>query len=127
MNDDEEPNVAVAEEAADRPLVEDVRTLYADGMALAGAEVAFQKARAGFAASQIKSILLLGVGALVLLHFALVALTVGAVISLAPLIGAIGATLVVTGVLLLLSVISVLMALRHWRGMVAVLSDRKGA
>ena len=127
MNNDQEPDVAVAQETADRPLVDDVRALYADGMALASTEIAFQKARAGFAASEIKSIVLLGVAALVVLHFALVALTVGAVIALTPLIGAIGATLAVTGVLLLLAVTAGLMALRHWRRMAAVLSDRKAA
>ena len=74
-------------------LVEDART-YAE------AEIAFQKTRASLAGKHGARALGLVILALVLLHIALIALAVGAVIALAPLVSIWGAIAIVVGVLL---------------------------
>ena len=74
-------------------LVEDART-YAE------AEIAFQKTRVGLAGKAAGRALASLVLALVLLHIALIALAVGAVIALAPYVTIWGAIAIVVGVLL---------------------------
>ena len=90
-------------------LTEEIAGLIADGKTYAEAEIAYQKARIAFAADRGKSAALLGVFALGLVHLALIALVVGAVIALAPLVTPIGATLIVAGVLLGAAVIALVM------------------
>jgi hypothetical protein len=124
VDDIREPTVAVGEEARQRYLEQDLRRLVDSGLALAKAETELAKARGLYAAGRIKWIVLLGALAAVLVFFALVALTVGLVVSLAPLIGAIWATLVVTAALLIVALVCGLIALRQWRGMVAALANR---
>lgn len=63
------------------------------------AEIAYQKTRAGFVSSSFKTVLALGIGAAVLGFLILVALTVGLLIALTPLITAWGATAIVVLVL----------------------------
>lgn len=125
MNEEQDPAVEVADEAAHRHLKDDVQALMSDGVAYARTEFAFQKARVGFATSRVKSIAVLGAGALVLLFFALMALTVGLVFTLAQVIAPIWATLLVFGVLAALAALCGVLAGKRWGAMVAVLSDRK--
>lgn len=82
-------------------LVDDVAALVADGKTYVEAELAFQKTRIAFAANRSKSALLSGLFALAFVHLALIALVVGAVIALTPLVTAWGATAIVVGLLLL--------------------------
>lgn len=89
--------------AADRSLLEDLEALYADGRTYISAEFAFQKSRAGFAAAKAKSVAIFGVAAALVGLLALIGLTVGLIITLAPLIGPLGATLLVVGVLLIVA------------------------
>jgi hypothetical protein len=126
MDDVGEPPVSVGEEARQRHLENDLRALAGEGLAYARAEAELQKARAVFAAGRIGSIALFGALAAVLAFFALVALTVGLVIALTPLLTALGATGAVFGGLLVLGGICALVALRRWKGMVAALSNREG-
>jgi hypothetical protein len=87
----------------------DVDALIADGKTYFEAEIAYQKSRAGFAANRLKWTALYGAAAFGLLHLALIALTVGAVIALAPLVGPWIATAIVV---LLLLVGALVFALR---------------
>lgn len=81
-------------------LRDDVSALVEDARTYAEAEIAFQKTRAQLAGKRGGRALVLVVLALVLLHIALIALAVGAVIALAPLVTIWGAIGVVVGVLL---------------------------
>ncbi|MEJ5975797.1 phage holin family protein [Novosphingobium sp. PS1R-30] len=123
-NEEEQPPLAGGEAARHRPLEDDLRTLVDRGLAFAQAEAALQQARAGYAVGRIKWIALLGGLALVLAFFALVALTVGLVFGLTPLIGALGATAVVFAGLLIAAGIVAAIAAGQWRSMVATLSNR---
>lgn len=120
-DDDYDP---VAEAARERPLGDDLRALLESGLALAKAEVDLQQARAGYAASKIRAIAIFGVAAFVLVCFALVALTVGLVIALTPILGALGATFAVFGGLVLLALICGLAAKSLWTRMMRELSNR---
>jgi hypothetical protein len=116
------PNAA-APDPAERSLVDDLRRLSEDARALARAELAYQKSRAAFAGQEVKRITLLGLLAGVLVFFALMALTLGLVLALTPLLTALGATAAVVGGLLAIAALCALVALGRWRRMVAALSD----
>lgn len=68
-----------------------LRALYADGRALIDAELGFQKARIAAAGRQIRTMAVLAVVGLILVSCALIALVVGTMIALIPLLGAWGA------------------------------------
>lgn len=106
----ESPATTSLSEAQERSLNEDLRQLAQDARAYAEAELQFQKTRAAYAASASKSVLVYAVVALVLVFFAVMALVVGLVIALAPLITAWGSTAVVTLVLLGLAAFLILRA-----------------
>ncbi len=84
-------------------LVNTARALFENGPSLIEAELAFQKARASFVFVRAKTILGLAVLALALLFFVLMALVVGLLLALAPLIGPWGALAAVVGALLALT------------------------
>ena len=92
--------LAADHEQPEGSLTDDLSALFEDGKTYAQAELAFQKSRAGFVAGQGKTALVYGLGALAFLHLALIALTVGLVLALIPLVGAWLATAIVTLVLL---------------------------
>lgn len=94
---------APAEAAAGNSFTElrdDLSALVEDARTYAEAEIAFQKTRAGLAGKAAGRALGLLVLALVLLHIALIALAVGAVIALAPLVSIWGAIAIVVGLML---------------------------
>ncbi|WHO40644.1 phage holin family protein [Sphingobium sp. AP49] len=84
--------------------------LYADGRAYAQAEVERQKLRAGIVGAGVRNAAILGVVALMLLFAAIVALLVGLVIALAPMIGALWAALAVFGSAVLIAILLLLLA-----------------
>lgn len=86
---------------ADASLTDDVMAMYHDGKTYVQAELAFQKTRAAFTLEKGKSGAAYLAIALSLVHLALIALVVGLVIALTPLITAWGATAVVTGLLII--------------------------
>lgn len=88
-------------------LLDDVMTLVEDGKTYAQAELAFQKSRAGFAANRGKMAVAYGAAAFGVLHLALIAITVGMVIALAPLVGPWLATAIVGGILVVIGVFCV--------------------
>lgn len=86
-------------------LVDDVLALVEDGKTYAEAELAFQKSRAGFTANRVKKAVGFGAAAFGVLHLALIAIAVGAVLALIPLVGAWLATLIVGGGLIVAGVL----------------------
>ena len=103
--DDPDPLGKGADAEAGEPpfgsLADDVSALIADGKTYLEAELAFQKTRAGYAGEKTKQGLVFGLAALAFLHLALIALVVGLVIALGPVLTPFGAVAAVTGVLLL--------------------------
>lgn len=89
------------EDTRDASLTAEIAALVEDGKTYAEAELAFQKSRAGFVANRSKDAMLFGLFALGFVHLALIALVVGSLIGLIPVLGPWGATAVVVGVLLL--------------------------
>jgi hypothetical protein len=97
-------------EAHERSLNEDLHKLAQEARAYAEAEFQFQKSRASYAVSASKSVIMYALVALVLVFFAVMALVVGLVIALAPLLTPWGSTAVVTLALLGLAVFLLLRA-----------------
>lgn len=81
-------------------LSDDIIALIDDGKTYVDAEVSFQKSRLAFAADRGKSGAFYGIFAFAVLHLALVALVIGAILALTPILTAWGATALVVGVLL---------------------------
>lgn len=84
----------------DRSLQEDINALIDDGRTYVEAELAFQKSRLSLAANRSKSGVIYILAALAFLHLALICAVIGGIITLIPLLGPGGATLAVTGGLL---------------------------
>lgn len=72
-------------------MIDQLRGLYADGREMIDAEIGFQKARMSAAGRQVRTMALLGVIGLILISCALIALVVGTMIALIPILGAWGA------------------------------------
>ena len=100
-----------------RALIEDVQTLVE-------AEAGYWRAALAFALGRVKNIALLLVLALFFLFFTLMAIVVGLLLALAPLIGPWGALGLVTLVLALLGVMSLRLAIRRGRHTIRVLTGR---
>ena len=115
-------DAALEDAREDRSLQDDLRLLAQDARDLAKAELAFQKSRAAYAGGEMRNIALLGIAAAVLLFFAVMALVVGLIIALTPLITAWGAMAVVTLSLLLLTGLCVFGAAGRWKRMAAIIS-----
>jgi uncharacterized membrane protein YqjE len=116
------------EDAADQAtLSEDVRRLIDHGKGLAEAELAWQKARASYAAGQAGVVALLGLLALALAFFALMALVVGALAALVPALGLWGATAAVAGTLVVAALIAAAIAMLKLRSTARLIADRKHA
>ncbi len=111
----------------DDSLIGGARALFEDGQSLLAAEIAFQKARAGFLLGRAKGILALAALALALLFFALMALVVGLLLALAPLIGPWGALAVVFFGLLAFTGLSVLGIVRRVKSTLRTLTGQDGA
>lgn len=114
MADDQQPPL-IAEDPAERSLVDDVRQLVDDGRTLLEAELAYQKSRALVAGEAAKAVAGWGALALALLFFALMALVLGLVLALTPKLGALAATGVVVAGLVVLGAISGITAVRRWK------------
>jgi uncharacterized membrane protein YqjE len=123
-DEDDEPALAVGETARHRHLEDDLRGLVDRGLAFARAEADLQKARGAYAVGRLKWIALLSGLALVLVFFSLVALTVGLVMALTPLLGALVATLAVFGGLVIVALVCALVAAGQWKSMTKALSNR---
>ncbi len=109
------------------PLLDELRRLGDDARNYAEAELAFQKSRAGVLAAGARDMAVLGLAGFVLVVFALVGLTIGALLALIPVLGPWGATGAVVGALVLAALICLWLALRRWRGIKALLFASKDA
>ena len=114
-------------DAAERSLVDDVRELVTDGRTLLEAELAYQKSRAALAGRTAKSMAGWIALALSLVFFALMALVMGLLLILAPLIGGLGATLLVVAGLLAAAGLSGWVAARRWQAMSRRLAEDDAA
>jgi positive regulator of sigma E activity len=123
MADDQQPPL-IAEDPAERSLVDDVRQLVDDGRTLLEAELAYQKSRALVAGEAAKAVAGWGALALALLFFALMALVLGLVLALAPKLGALAATGVVVAGLAVLGAISGITAVRRWKRAAAQIAEQ---
>lgn len=113
---------APAEDA--ETLAAELRRLADEAKILARAELAFQKSRAAYAGAETRTIAALVAVALVLVFFALMALVVGTVIALGPLIGRWAAMAVVTLALGLVAAACAWMARGRARRMMAIVAGR---
>lgn len=118
---DETPPL-IAEDAAERSLMADVRQLVEDGRTLVDAEIAFHKSRAVVAGQAARSVAGWGALALALVFFALMALVLGLVLALVPTLGALGATFAVVLGLLAMGALSGVVAVRRWRRAAALIA-----
>lgn len=107
----------------DRSLLSDIEAAWQDGKTYASAELAFQKTRARFATAKLKSVVIYGVAAAFVAVLALIGLTVGAIISLATLVGPLAATLIVVAILLLAAFILAKRAGRNWTSLSGAFSS----
>jgi uncharacterized membrane protein YqjE len=114
---DDQPLSYRIDNPRDRSLADDLRLLAEDSRAYAEAELAFQKQRAAVAGQGIKAIAIFGALAAALVFFALMALTVGLVLALTPLLGAWGAAGASFAGLLLLAAICALLASARFKRM----------
>jgi uncharacterized membrane protein YqjE len=105
-----------------RSLLEDVEALIDDGKTYLEAELAFQRTRAAFVADRTKSALMFGVAAALLAFLALIGLSVGSIIALAPVLTAWGASALVVGILLAAATLAALAASRSWKSLMGSLS-----
>lgn len=119
--------VAHGEEARDRSLHDDLRVLAEEARTAAEAEFAFQKSRAAYAGKALPKIAGLLVGAAVLVFFAVMALVVGLVIALAPLLTPWGSMALVTIVLLALALLLALMARSRFETTMVIIGDDRGS
>ncbi|MET1756238.1 phage holin family protein [Novosphingobium sp. RD2P27] len=125
MQENEQAIAPLLSEARERSLNEDLQQLAQDARAYAEAEFQFQKSRAAYTASATKSIAVFAIAALVLVFFATMALVVGLVIALAPLITAWGSTAVVTLALLGAAVFLLIKAKKRFDRMMTVMGGEK--
>lgn len=121
MADDQPP--LIAENAAERSLVDDVRQLANDGRTLLEAELAYQKSRALVAGQAAKGVAGWGALALALVFFALMALVLGLILVLAEAIGALWATVVAVLGILVFAALCGWIAARRWHRASAQLAD----
>lgn len=127
MTEDSDPAEGVSpRDAADRSLVDDVRTLVAAGRELAQAELSFQKAKAAYAGKAVRNVAIASAAALALAFVALMALVLGLILTLAPILTPIGATVAVVAGLMIAAVLCLMAARGSWQRMKDVLGEPGG-
>lgn len=111
----------------DASLSDDVRQLLAEGRSLLSAELAYHKARMGVAGAGARGIAAWGALALALVFFALMALVLGLLLALGSLLGPWAALGIVVAGCVAGALLAALVALRRWRRMARLLSEREPA
>lgn len=105
-------------------LLEDIQALIDDGKTYAQAEINYQITRAAYTADRAKRVAIFGAGAALVAFVAAIALAVGLIIALTPLITAWGATLLVVGALLLAAWLMARRALTSLSDIQAAFTDK---
>jgi hypothetical protein len=118
------PATDVDEATDDRSLLADVEALIDDGKTYLEAELAFQRTRAAFVADGAKRAVVLFALAALLGFLALIGLTVGLIISLAPILTAWGASALVVGVLMLGALMAGRAAAGGWSRLMAAIESK---
>lgn len=118
------PSPEMGDDPRERSLIADLRQLAGEARAYAEAELALQKARASHAGQEAKAIALLGALALALAFFALMALVIGSLIALGPVLTAWGAMAAVTLALLLMAAMLGLLAARRAKRLAVALAAK---
>jgi len=124
MLDTQAPLPPPMAEGEDLSLMEDMRLLLGEARTFAQAELTYQKTRAAFVGAETRSIAVLGIGAVVLLLLAVVALVLGLVIALGTLIGPWLAMIIVPVAVLAVAAIMAISARARLKRMVALLSGK---
>lgn len=121
--DDETPRPAgdAEPQPAGDSLAGDIRQLVDEVREYASAEIAFQKTRAGAAGKGLRGVAPFALLAVMFVFLALMALPVGLVLALAPLVGPWVATAIAVAALLAIAVAFGAVAALKWRGTVRVL------
>jgi hypothetical protein len=127
MDTEFEQPAVTADDPAERSLVDDLRQLAGDAREAAQAEVAFQQSRAKVVGASAGGIAARAVVALALVFFALMALVVGLLLALTPVLTAWGATALVVVVLLVGAAILAMSARAGWRRLTALVNGEDRA
>lgn len=109
---------------ADRSLLDDIGDLVGDAQVWLDAELGYQKVRAAFVGASLKQTVVLGLAAVLLIVVAVMGLTFGLILALAPLVTAWGATAIVVGALLLVALVCLNAARRAARDMMAAVKEQ---
>lgn len=117
---------AVSADPAERSLVDDLRQLAGDTRDFAQAEIAYQQSRAKVVGGSVGGIAARAVVAAALLFFAVMALVVGAVIALTPVLTAWGATGAVVVVLGVAALVLALSARARWQRLRTLINGEEG-
>ena len=117
----EPPFAAEEDEHEPRSLRDDVEALIEDGRTYLETELIYQKTRAAFVADRAKGALVFGAVAALLGFLALIGLTVGLIIALAPLLTVWGSSALVVGLLLLGAGLAVRAASQRWSRLMAAI------
>ncbi len=112
---------------ADRSLLDDIGDLVGDAQTWFDAELGYQKVRAAFVGANLKQALLLGLAAVVLIVVAVMGLTFGLILALAPLVTAWGATAIVVGAMLLVALLCGRSASKAGRAAFAAIREQDDA
>ncbi len=99
--------------SSDESITDELAALLDDGRTYAEAEIAFQKTRAKLAGVSVGKAIAFALIALITLHISVLALAVGMVIALEPIVTIWGAIAIVVGVLVALTLWLALMAKRQ--------------
>ena len=106
-----------AKPVSDRSLLDDIEALVADTKTYFDAEVTYQTTRLSFVIDRLKSAAVYGTMGAIIGVVLLMAVAVGLIIALAPLVTPWGATAVVAGLLALLLFLSLRKALSSWNSL----------
>jgi len=107
-----------------RSLRDDVEALIEDGKTYLETELVYQKSRAAFVADRAKVTIIFGAIAALLGFLALIGLTVGLIIALAPLLTTWGSSALVVALLLLGAWLAMRAASARWAGLMQALDGR---
>ena len=121
-DDDTQP--VQADGDVSRSLIDDIGDLVGDAQTWFDAELGYQKVRAAFVGANLKQALALGLAAVLLILVAVMGLTFGLILALAPLVSAWGATAIVAGVLLLAALLCGRSASKAGRAAIAAIREQ---
>lgn len=124
--DDTQPDLGEADDRADenRSLLDDIGDLVGDAQTWFDAELSYQKLRAAFVGANLKQAVVLGLAAVMLIVVAVMGLTFGLILALAPLVTAWGATAIVVGTMVLVALLCGKVASKAGRAAIAAIREQ---